>query len=46
MLAPAKQKEQVHGQGTHEHQEGMSERSIESYGKLDAIDSNDSPDGW
>jgi len=45
-LALAKQKERVHGQKTHERQEGMNERSIESYGKLDVIDSNDSPDGW
>jgi len=36
----------LRGQATHERQEGMSERSIESYGKLDVIDSNDSPDGW
>ena len=33
-------------QETHERQEGMSEHSIESCGKLDIIDSNDSPDGW
>jgi len=25
---------------------GMSERSIESYGKLNVFDSDDSPDGW
>ena len=25
---------------------GMSERSIESYGKLDVLDNNNSPDWW